>query len=508
MKKLWVQLTLAFALVVIIAVLVASVATNRQMDGLFRRFVARYPHAHVMERLAQYYEHNGSWDGIDDVIPEQPEVGGVSTPVSSNNPMARRGMGMGQRRPDEAFEHHDDEEERRGGPPIPLEGLNPDEVAVDFLLFDTKGYIVYDSTGKPAGRLVKGRAKKEAVPIFLHDKIVGYLFIQPSQEAELPLIAKTFLQNINRTLLQAGFIAGIIGVILGIAIARGLSAPLGRLEAAARQFSSGHLEQRVPVEGTEEIASVARAFNDMAASIQQAQQLQQNMVADVAHELRTPLSVLQGNLQAILEDVYPMEKAEIATLYDETLILGRLVNDLHELAKAEAGQLHLNMQETDIAAIVERHAALFSDFAAEKDITLNVVMPDIVPLVMADPGRVQQVLHNLLSNALRYTPAGGTIHVQIEHIAQHRDSDAQHTVRVAVVDTGPGIAADSLSFVFDRFWRTDSSRSRDQGGSGLGLAIAKQLIEAQDGHVGVESVVGQGSRFWFTLNTVPHNVRL
>lgn len=506
MNKLWVQLTLAFALVVIIAVLVASVATNRQVDGLFRRFLARYPHAHVMERLARYYEHYGSWDGIEGIVLE-PNTG-AGGPPWSNNPMSGwgRGMGPGQRRMGEEFEHREDEDEYddtyegRGIPP--LEGLEPDEVAVDFLLFDSRGYIVYDSTGTQLGKQASGYAKKEAAPIFLHDRIVGYLLIRPSQETELPLIAKTFLQSINRTLLQAGLIAGIVGVVLGIAIARGLSAPLGRLEATARQFSSGHLEQRVPVEGTEEIASVARAFNDMAASIQQARQLQQNMVADVAHELRTPLSVLQGNLQAILEDVYPMEKAEIATLYDETLILSRLVSDLHELAKAEARQLHLNMQKTDIATIVNRHAALFGDFAAEKDITLSVAMPEGVPSVMADPGRVQQVLHNLLSNALRYTPSGGAIHVQVEHIAQHIDSAGQHAVRVAVVDTGPGIAADSLAFVFDRFWRADSSRSRDQGGSGLGLAIAKQLIEAQGGHVGVESVVGQGSRFWFTLNAV------
>jgi two-component system OmpR family sensor kinase/two-component system sensor histidine kinase BaeS len=307
--------------------------------------------------------------------------------------------------------------------------------------------------------------------------------------------AQAFLDQINRTLIQAGLIAGLLAVVMGIIMARGLSAPLGRLALAARRISHGELDQRVPVQGADEIADVAGAFNEMAAHLQESETLRRNLVADVAHELRTPLSVIQGNLQAILDDVYPMDKTEIAAIYDETLILNRLINDLRELAQAEAGQLSLNVQPTDLASLIETGADAFAELSREKNVALNVDISDGLPVLPADSDRIRQVLHNLLSNALRHTPDGGTIRVTATKIEQ----PAQ--IKVTVADTGSGIPAKGLPHVFDRFWRADRSRSREHGGSGLGLAIARQLVEAHGGQIGVDSegVPGQGSQFWFTL---------
>jgi signal transduction histidine kinase len=295
------------------------------------------------------------------------------------------------------------------------------------------------------------------------------------------------------------------------------------LATAARRISQGQLDQRVPVNGADEVAGLAQAFNDMAANLQQAETLRRNLVADVAHELRTPLSVIQGNLRAILDDVYPLEKSEIAAIYDETLILNRLINDLRELAQAEAGQLSLNIQPTELTPLIEGAADLFVELTREKAVNLEVTLPDNLPLVLADPDRTQQILFNLLTNALRHTPEGGTIGVLVDEAesgqsskgAEGQGSDflsahpspkfTNHTpatlIRVSITDTGPGIPAEDLPHVFDRFWRADKSRSREQGGSGLGLAIARQLVEAQGGQIRVESdgVSGQGSRFWFTL---------
>jgi signal transduction histidine kinase len=219
--------------------------------------------------------------------------------------------------------------------------------------------------------------------------------------------------------------------------------------------------------------------------------LRRNLVADVAHELRTPLSVMQGSLTAQLDGVFPLDLSETAKLYDETRLLSRLVDDLRELAQVEAGQLQLNIGAIDLKRVMESTVGAFAGAASEKQIMLSVDTPAAVPLVKADSERVAQVLRVLLSNALRHTPTSGTITSTAVVLADQ--------VEVSVRDTGEGIASSELPFVFDRFWRGDKSRGRETGGSGLGLAIAKQLIEAQGGLIGVESTIGQGSRFWFRL---------
>ena len=242
------------------------------------------------------------------------------------------------------------------------------------------------------------------------------------------------------------------------------------------------------VEGTTEIADVARAFNDMAARLERTESLRRNLVADVAHELRTPLTVLQGNLLAVIDDVYPLEKAEIVRLYEQTRLLSRLVEDLHELSQAEAKQFPLNLLPVQVDELIAATVAVFGPLAEAQGIRLNVEgSPDLPPL-MADPARLSQVLHNLLNNALAHT-ARGQITIWAE-----RSGDG---VRIAVQDTGEGIPAEHLPYVFERFYRVDRSRNRETGGTGLGLAIVKAIVEAHGGRVGVTSAgePGQGSTF-------------
>ncbi len=492
MNKLWVRLTLAFGLVIITAIIVVAVLGNYQIGTQFRRFMF---HNQLVEpalgpALSEYYAQNQTWAGVETVFSNVRGPGGS-------------GFGRGM---------------RHGAP--------------KFILTDAGGRVVYDGAGTDVSSQLNRQEIAEAIPIQWRNQTVGYLTVDmPPGQAMLTGPAQIFLNQTPRLLLQAGLIAGGLGVLLGVIIARGLSAPLGRLAAAARRISRGELNQRVPVKGTEEVADLARAFNEMAAHLQQAETLRRNMMADIAHELRTPLSVLQGNLQAILDDVYPLEKGEIAVIYDETLVLNRLINDLRELAQAEAGQLSLNIQPTALPPLVEGAVDLFAELAREKEINLKINLPHNLPPVLADSDRVRQVLHNLLANALRHTLAGETIGISVEGQADPRQANGQpsaacpatvgsvewagggHTpqpvpawvsatfVRISVTDTGPGIPAEDLPHVFDRFWRADKSRSREHGGSGLGLAIARQLVEAHGGQIGVESegVPGRGSRFWFAL---------
>jgi len=217
----------------------------------------------------------------------------------------------------------------------------------------------------------------------------------------------------------------------------------------------------------------------------------------VAHELRTPLSVLQGNLRAILDDVYDLDKAEISRLYDETRLLSRLVDDLRELALADAGQLNLNLRPTDVAQIIRSTADNLALAAEAGQVSLATALPDSLSTVQADPDRVCQVLRNLLVNALRHTPEGGSVPVTA--------SAREGKVEIAVSDTGEGIAAEDLPHVFERFWRADPSRARDDrlaGGTGLGLSVAQSLVEAQGGRIWAESTPGEGTVFRFTLPLV------
>ncbi|MFW5748235.1 MAG: ATP-binding protein [Chloroflexota bacterium] len=279
------------------------------------------------------------------------------------------------------------------------------------------------------------------------------------------------------------------GILAGIVISRSMAAPLRELAATAHALGQHEFSSRVTPSGSTEMVQVARAFNDMAAALEQGETLRRNLVADVAHELRTPLSVLQGSLRAMLDDVYAMDKTEVASLYDQTRVLSRLVNDLHELAQAEANQLPLNKQPVDLGQMVSRITGTFAAICEDDRIDVVTHIPAEPAQVYGDAARLSQVLNNLLNNALHHTPADGSITVGVVTGAD--------TVLMTVEDTGRGIPQHHLPHVFERFYRVDRARSRHSGGAGLGLAIVRAIVEAHDGRVWVEStgIPGQGTRF-------------
>jgi two-component system OmpR family sensor kinase/two-component system sensor histidine kinase BaeS len=451
MNKLWVRLSLAFALVLLIGLAITAILADRQVNAEFQRYVARSQLDNVLwEEIAALYALQGNWQGIEQVF------------VSHNT------VGRGQ---------------RRGAP--------------KHILADATGLILYDETGMHAsGDRMSSEERQRALPIQVEDETIGYLYTTTGGQGNLLAAEQAFLTQVNRALLQAGAVAGVLGIVLGLLLARSIAAPLGRLASAAHRLAEGKLDERVRVQGTAEMIEAAQAFNDMATSLEQAEILRRNLVADIAHELRTPLTVVQGNLQAILDDVYPLEKGEIATVYDETLVLARLVSDLRDLSQAEAGQLHLNVQPVEVQPVLDSVNNAFAEYARQQDIHLHSTNADAIPHVLADPDRLRQILNNLLGNALRHTPQGGSVRIEAEKqgIAQN-----DGRVRFSVVDMGSGIPSQDLPQVFARFWRAERSRSRKHGGSGLGLAISRQLVEAQGGEIGVESEVGRGSVFWFTL---------
>lgn len=324
----------------------------------------------------------------------------------------------------------------------------------------------------------------------IDEQVAAYIRDMP------PNVQARFEQQIielaQTLLVRALIIVGVGGMVAGVILSRMLSAPLQDLAAGARAIAGRDLAYRVPVRGSDEMRTVAESFNDMAGQLEQAEGLRRQLLADVAHELRNPVHVLQGNLQAILDGVYPLNEEELARLLGQTEHLTRLVSDLHELALAEARRLPLYRRSVAMGGLVKESAGAFQPLAAAQQIDLRVELLGVPPAASVDPARIRQTIQNLLGNALRHTPPGGRIRVTLAEQAGR--------AVITVTDSGSGIAPEHLPQVFDRFFRADSARDRESGGAGLGLAIAKAIVEAHDGDIRAESAgVGLGSTFVFSL---------
>jgi signal transduction histidine kinase len=300
--------------------------------------------------------------------------------------------------------------------------------------------------------------------------------------------------RINRALLLAALAAGTAGLLLSFALGRRILKPVEALTAAARRMEAGDLAQRVLVEGRDEIAGLARAFNAMAERRATAERLRRDLVSDVAHELRSPLTNLRCQLEALQDGLATATPETLESLHEEARLLETLVDDLQDLALAEAGQLELERGPLDLHREVERAARAFRPEAEGRELRIESDLPSSLPSVDADARRLAQILRNLLGNAVTHTPSGGSIRIEAR--------PAGDEVEIRVADTGPGIPAEHLPFLFERFYRTDPSRSRATGGAGLGLAIVHQLVAAHGGRVWVESEIGRGSTFGFSLPVV------
>jgi len=360
------------------------------------------------------------------------------------------------------------------------------------ILVAVNGTVIGDSQGTLLGQYYNPDSPGRNLTLPWSTELLAKVYIISDPEAD-PYVApfRGLSESINRFLLLGGAVAIVIALILTFVLSRRISSPIGVLANAARRLGRGDLSQRVQFKGKGEIKELAEDFNSMAAGLEHAEQLRRNLIADVAHELRTPLSNIRGYLEAIRDRVMKPNAATIRSLNEETALLSRLVDELQELSLAEAGELKLVYQAEDITKLVKQAVTPLQPQLAAKEISLSLDLPDNLPLVNIDRQRVNEVLYNLLENAVAYTHKGGTINV-----AAAKQGD---WVEVSVSDTGEGIPAEDLPNIFERFYRVDKSRARVTGGGGLGLTIAKRLVEAHGGTIKVQSKLGKGSRFSFTI---------
>ncbi len=291
--------------------------------------------------------------------------------------------------------------------------------------------------------------------------------------------------------LLAVFVVVLVGAIGAARAFRRIAAPVGDLMAALAQVADGDYATRVRERGPQEARTLTRAFNAMAERLERQNERRRNLLMDISHELRTPLAVLQGNLEGLLDGVYPRDDAHLSLILEETQVLGRLVEDLRTLTLAESSELRLARTPTDLAVVVRDAIASFQRQAHAAGVTLAVMAESGLPSAEVDPERIHQVLTNVLANALRYTPRGGTITMRCA------PGETGQAV-LSVEDTGSGIPADELPHVFDRFHKSQDSR-----GTGLGLAIAGSLVKAHGGEISAESAPGQGTRIRLTLPLHP-----
>jgi two-component system sensor histidine kinase BaeS len=307
---------------------------------------------------------------------------------------------------------------------------------------------------------------------------------------------QVFLESIHRSLYWVGAAILLVGLFASYWLARGITVPLRELSAAADSVRAGKLGLKVAINSRDEVGKLASAFNEMSQSLENNVVLRRRFLADIAHELKTPLAVIQGNLEGMIEGVIDKSNEQLNSLYEETVHLNRLIKDLRDLTLAEVGALSLEREPVDINLLIGRAVNMLEPLAEEKQITIAKEL-EPAPPVSADSGRVNQILYNLLTNALRYSPVNGTIAVSSETVIR----DGSPWLRIGVKDAGRGIAAEDLPFIFEHFYRADKSRGKKSGGSGIGLAIVKRLVEIHGGAIEVDSRPGQGACFFVYLPT-------
>jgi two-component system OmpR family sensor kinase len=485
--SLWLKLMGIFAVIILTGAVVTFLVVNLTTATQFRRFVLSgdlIQAQNLSTFLADYYARRGSWQGVDDLF---------TSPMGPAM-MGHGMMGSGSMGPEMMQEM--------------FEAMRSSGSLVDrVVLADARGIIIADSADALVGQQYPEQQLASGIGITVNEQQVGTVLVGSMIEPILNPLDQDFLRSVNLAVTLSAVAVGMLALVLGSVFFSNLTAPVRDLTRAAEAIATSDLSQRVPVRTRDEIGRLAQSFNAMVDSLERAEQLRRQMVADIAHELRTPLSLVQGSLEAILDGMYGLTMENVASVHEETLVLSRLVDDLQDLALAEAGQLHLEQEILDINDLVARSAERFRTQAAEQDVTLVTDLPSDLPGVVGDPQRLNQVLINLISNALRYTPAGGRVAVSAKAVKGgmnqlEASAQGQHLL-ISVADTGQGIPAEDLHYLFERFYRADKSRARASGGSGLGLAIARQIVEAHGGRIWAESQVSMGSAFRFTLPISP-----
>jgi signal transduction histidine kinase len=451
MRSLSTKLVLAFALTSLAGIALAALFVRQFVASEFYAYVLDQRRDDFIAQAGSYYTVRGSWDGV-----------AVALRIA--------------RPPGGAPGAHGD----AGGP----------RGRFEFVLADTAGRIVFAPNPLMRGQQARAQDLAAGTPVTVDGQVVGTMFTLGPPSLRNPA-EERYLARTDLALGAAALVAVAVALALGLLLARLITRPVRDLTAAARAIAAGDLRQHVAVRSRDELGLLAAQFNAMSGDLDRANELRRRMTADIAHDLRTPLTVLSGYLEALRDETLQPTPARFTAMYDETQVLLRLVEDLHTLSLADAGELALKLQPIAPQRLIERVATRYQHAAAQAGVALAARAEPELPELRIDVEQLTRVLSNLVSNALRHTPAGGRVSL----VARR----AERGVELEVADTGQGIPPEHLPNVFERFYRADESRQQASGGSGLGLAIVRSIVEAHGGRVAVTSTQGQGTLFTITL---------
>lgn len=435
--KLTPKLILSFLLISIVSTGLLVAATRLATDREFDAFINERFQEELAEELAYYYSQNNSWDGLDDEFQQ-------------------RGHGQGSMH-------------RRGGEP-------------SFFITDANGAVIVPDMMHPIGWQVKDDDTQNGAPIVADGKTVGLLFI--SDPMMRSPVDYAFLNNLYRSIFISAIGTTLLALLIGVLLSRSITRPVRELTQAARKMTGGALGEQVPVRSRDEIGELAQTFNKMSGDLSQSFNLRKQMTADIAHELRTPLSLILGHAEGVKDGVLKPTRENFEIIREEAERLERLVNDLRTLSLADAGELSVEFQPVNVNDLMSRIHAHHLTLFEQKRVTLNIELDPGILTANLDPSRFAQVLNNILDNARRHTPAGGNVEMKTQ-LAENR-------IQLSVKDSGEGVTPEEATHIFDRFYRADESRARNDGGSGLGLAIAKSIVEMHKGKIWAESEKGRG----------------
>ncbi len=439
MRSITVKLLLAFLamsmLSVVLIVLSASWLTERE----FRSYLFTQNRNNLITELTDYYSKNGTWYGVDAAL-----------------------QAPGQAPPPRLFS---------GGGRF-------------FSLVDGSNHVVLAGIGDNVGDLLPESVIHNGNPIKVNGVVVGTVVTrQPSINVNP---AETdFLNHVLQVTTLSAIGVIVVGLLLAFLLSRTLTRPIRELTTATHAISEGQLKQEVPVRSRDELGELAASFNRMNFALVRSTELRRQMTADIAHELRTPVSVIMGHAEAVHDGVLAPSLESFEIIRDEVERLDGLIEDLRTLSRADAGELPIEFQPVSPENLLQKVQAMHKQSAARKNITIDLQMAPTLPEISADPNRMVQVVSNLVDNALLYTPEGGRVLISAKVVAKN--------LEMRVQDSGPGIAENELDLVFERFYRSDPSRQRNAGGSGLGLAIAKSIVEKHNGRIWAESNPGDGT---------------
>ncbi|MCK4777333.1 MAG: HAMP domain-containing protein [Actinomycetia bacterium] len=430
------KIFISFLIGILIAVATIAYWARYSTKSQFDKYLERSGEAEtrIVEDLTSFYKSQGSWDGVTSL------VSGIFS-----------------------------------------------DYGVGIQLADENGNIIAQS-----GRMgMMGMGMSRSQPIPVDGKTVGTVFIGATGMPRHSMMERNFITDVNRSLYLAVIVAFIFSFILSYVISRKIVVPVRELSEAAEKLAHGEFSQRVNVRTNDELGELAETFNFMAKKLEDNERTRKNMLSDIAHELRTPITTLRGNLEGFMEGVIPPDKEKIAEIHEEVILLSRLVDDLRELSLAEAGELKLHLTLFNLEEIIEKAVKAFTQVSKDRKVKIKIKTKKPLSEVKGDVQRLGQALRNLLSNSLAHTAKGGKVEIRAEEV--------DGKIKIEIEDNGSGIKEEDLPYIFERFYRAEKSRSHKEARVGLGLAITKEIIIAHGGEIEAESEEGKGTLIRFYL---------